>query len=95
MSYQDRAKAIPIDGLYPDLAAMVRELLGWTGYRPWMSTREASLKTNVSASTIGHMARGDRPSGKNLRAFAEGMGADVTALFQVADYLPRGSEESL
>lgn len=81
MSYKDRAKDIPNDGPFPELATLTRRLLGWEGDdRPFMTTRAAARKTDLSNSTISLMARGDKVSPTVILRFAKRMGGDATQL---------------
>lgn len=75
----------PIAGQYKEMAALVREILRW-GTRDRVTLRDAARLTNVSHTTIGSMADGDRPAMNILIDFARGMGADPNRLLRSADY---------
>lgn len=87
--YQEKAASKPIDGPNKELALEVRRLLGWTddADRPFLSTRAAEFKTEISNGTIATMARGGRVHPDTLRKFAEKMNADPLRLQVLGGYI--------
>jgi hypothetical protein len=68
----------PITGPYPELASLVREILG-----P-MSARVAQRKTGVNFLTISNMAQGDRGSFESIVKFAQAFQRDPNPLLRAA-----------
>lgn len=69
-------------GPYPDLARIVREMMGN------LSLRQAQTKTGVNYSTISHMVNGQRGSMELTIKFARGFMAAPNPLLRASGYPP-------
>lgn len=76
----------PITGAYPTLAQLVRILLKWDTSDERLTLKQASIIAGVSASSIGMMANGERPSMELIIDFARGMNVDPNPLLRAAEY---------
>ena len=87
--YQEKAFDLPVTGPYRDFALEVRRIMGWTrgSDRPFLSTRGAAIKSDLSNFTISQMTAGYQVGRNRIRVFAQAFGEDADRLLKLAGYL--------
>lgn len=80
LSMPKRLRDKPIEGPYPELARLVREVLGD------LSARVAARRSGVNYLTISNMAQGERGSMSSIIRFANGFRRDPNPLLIAAGW---------